>query len=138
MNIIATKIVNVIKQYLVRARFDNRTLDVRDIQSLRERTAAREPYAPLSGNFRLAAFDELDLKKLNAELDMVSIDSLTLTDFLTEFYETVRERVLLNEIYKIIYGNKIKKVTKDAIFLTSNQFIAGFTTEINFKDGINE
>lgn len=138
LNIVATKITNVIKQYLVRARFDNRVLDVRDMKSLREKTKAREPYLPLSGNYRLEPFDPLDLHRFNAELDMVSIDSLTITDFLTDFYQTVRERILLNEIYKNIYTNKIRKVTNDAVFLTSDQFIAGFTTEIDFKANIDQ
>ena len=139
LSIITDKINNTLKQYLHRNTFANRILDIRDIISLREKVKAREPWFPMSGFYRAQPFEEpMDLDSLTAELDLISIDASTISDYLDKFYETVRERVLLNEINKLIYSKKIRKITNDAVFFTSDQFIAGFTTEVDFKSGLNE
>lgn len=137
MNLTDIKIVSTIKQYLHRARKDNRALEAENIKRLKRINEGRDPFVPVSGNYRLFPLELLDLQKLNAEIDMVSIDFDTISTMNQNLIEDIRNRFLLNEIVKRIYTNKAKKVKTDTVFLTSNQFINGFTREVDLKKDIN-
>ena len=127
------KSINVLKQYLYRATKNNTILDSKEIKDSKEMIRRRNDYIPLSGNYNLVEFDNFDIQKFVAEVDMLTIDKNTISDYISYLFESIKNRLLLNEIQKRIAKNKINKISKDLTYLVSNQFIDGFTTIFDFK-----
>lgn len=131
--IIPIKVKQAIKQFLFRNKSFNKNLDIDSFKKIRKSIDVRDPFIPLSGNYRLNVFEPLELDKFNSEMDMLTIDSKTISEATQTLMQEVKDRILYNEVTKVAFKNKQQKIIKDGVFLVSNQFIEGLTTNIDFK-----
>lgn len=131
--IIPIKVKQAIKQFLFRNQMFNKNLDVDSFKKIRKSIDVRDPFLPLSGNYRLGIFEPLELDQFNAEMDMLTIDSRSISEATQQLMQEIKDRIIYNEVTKIAFKNKQQKIIKDGVFLVSNQFIEGLTTNIDFK-----
>jgi len=119
-------------------RYSGRLFKQNEVDQLTTEIIQNTSQEPLSGHYRVEPNSLLDLNSLNAELGLISVDSNSIIEYLSQVQYRLREIKFIAETYNKYAENITNRLMRKITTYNSGKFTQGLTRELDLHEICDE
>lgn len=121
--------VRALYQELIRSRNELPSTD--KIRTLSNETIYSTERTPMSGNYRVTGYENIDVNALNSELGLCKVDSESISEYLSMYQDRMRGLEFVSSVWQEMAKRRIIQAMNEVVKISSPIFVKGFTEELD-------